>query len=122
MVAHRFPPILAELTEPLDESLVLFGHARTGLYMPRYHVEPDHNPYEVEIALVDDLRDGDVAVFVHAPYRLNVASTNNRIRIPSRKLLATYAQASAAVHASSQAGRAATARRTMPSVLLSDSV
>jgi deoxyribonuclease-4 len=42
---------------------------------------------------------GDVAVFVHAPYRLNVASTNNRIRIPSRKLLATYAQASAAIGA-----------------------
>jgi 4-hydroxy-4-methyl-2-oxoglutarate aldolase len=48
---------------PLDDSLVLFGHARTGLYMPRYHVEPGHNPYEVEIALVDDLTPGDVAVF-----------------------------------------------------------
>jgi deoxyribonuclease-4 len=44
-------------------------------------------------------RAGDIAVFVHAPYRLNVASTNNRIRIPSRKLLATYAQASAAIGA-----------------------
>ena len=48
---------------PLDEALVLFGRARTGLYMPRYHVEPGRNPYEVEIALVDDLRPGDVAVF-----------------------------------------------------------
>jgi 4-hydroxy-4-methyl-2-oxoglutarate aldolase len=48
---------------PLDEALVLFGRARTGLYMPRYHVEPGHNPYAVEIALVDDLRPGDVAVF-----------------------------------------------------------
>jgi regulator of RNase E activity RraA len=47
---------------PLDEALVLFGRARTGLYMPRYHVEPGHNPYRVEIALVDDLRPGDVAV------------------------------------------------------------
>src|SRR5512139_3314950 len=28
-----------------------------------------------------------VAVYVHAPYGINVASTNNRIRIPSRKLL-----------------------------------
>ena len=27
-------------------------------------------------------------VYVHAPYMLNVATTNNRIRIPSRKLLA----------------------------------
>ena len=48
---------------PLDEDLVLFGRARTGLYMPRYHVEPGRNPYEVEIALVDDLRPGEVAVF-----------------------------------------------------------
>jgi deoxyribonuclease-4 len=47
----------------------------------------------------DALLAGEVAVFVHAPYRLNVASTNNRIRIPSRKLLATYAQASAAIGA-----------------------
>jgi deoxyribonuclease-4 len=42
---------------------------------------------------------GEVAVFVHAPYVLNVASTNNRIRIPSRKLLAAHAQASAAIGA-----------------------
>ena len=48
---------------PLDEALVLFGRARTGLYMPRYHVEPGRNPYEVEIALVDDLKPGEVAVF-----------------------------------------------------------
>ena len=47
---------------PLDEALVLFGRARTGLYMPRYHVEPGRNPYEVEIALVDDLRPGEVVV------------------------------------------------------------
>lgn len=48
---------------PLDDSLVLFGRARTGLYMPRYQVEPGENPYAVEIALVDDLKPGDVAVF-----------------------------------------------------------
>jgi deoxyribonuclease-4 len=29
----------------------------------------------------------DVDLYVHAPYVINVASTNNRIRIPSRKLL-----------------------------------
>ncbi len=29
----------------------------------------------------------DVALYIHAPYVLNVATTNNRIRIPSRKLL-----------------------------------
>jgi regulator of RNase E activity RraA len=47
---------------PLDESLVLFGRARTGLYMNAYSVAEGENPYEVEIALVDDLKPGDVAV------------------------------------------------------------
>jgi deoxyribonuclease-4 len=47
----------------------------------------------------DHLRGSDVAVVVHAPYVLNVATTNNRIRIPSRKLLAGHASAAAAVGA-----------------------
>jgi 4-hydroxy-4-methyl-2-oxoglutarate aldolase len=47
---------------PLDESVVLFGRARTGVYAPVYHAAPAHNPYEVEIALVDDLHPGDVTV------------------------------------------------------------
>jgi regulator of RNase E activity RraA len=47
---------------PLDESLVLVGRARTGLYMPVYQAREGENPYEVEIALVDDLQPGDVAV------------------------------------------------------------
>jgi 4-hydroxy-4-methyl-2-oxoglutarate aldolase len=47
---------------PLDESIVMFGRARTGLYMDSY-VEPrDRNPYALEIALVDDLQPADVAV------------------------------------------------------------
>jgi deoxyribonuclease IV len=47
----------------------------------------------------EDLLAGDVMVIVHAPYMLNVASTNNRIRVPGRKLLAQHAQAAAAVGA-----------------------
>ncbi|MEZ5666570.1 MAG: RraA family protein [Alphaproteobacteria bacterium] len=47
---------------PLDESLVLFGRARTGLYMEVYAETPGENPYELEIALVDDLKPDDVAV------------------------------------------------------------
>jgi 4-hydroxy-4-methyl-2-oxoglutarate aldolase len=53
---------LAPRVRPLDETLVLFGRARTALYMPVYHVEPGHNPYELEIALIDSLRADDVAV------------------------------------------------------------
>ena len=38
-------------------------------------------------------------VYIHSPYRLNVASTNNRIRIPSRKLLFQHAEAAAQIGA-----------------------
>jgi deoxyribonuclease-4 len=38
-------------------------------------------------ALRADAEAAGVGLYVHAPYVLNVATTNNRIRIPSRKLL-----------------------------------
>jgi deoxyribonuclease-4 len=41
----------------------------------------------------------DTTLFVHAPYVLNIASTNNRIRIPSRKLLGQHAEAAASIGA-----------------------
>jgi regulator of RNase E activity RraA len=47
---------------PLDEALRMCGRARTGIYMETAHVDPDSNPYELEIAIVDDLQPGDVAV------------------------------------------------------------
>jgi deoxyribonuclease-4 len=40
-----------------------------------------------------------VALYVHAPYVLNVATTNNRIRIPSRKLLQKHVDLAAEVGA-----------------------
>jgi deoxyribonuclease IV len=40
-----------------------------------------------------------LAVYIHAPYGINVASANNRIRIPSRKLLAQQLAAAAAIGA-----------------------
>jgi deoxyribonuclease IV len=43
----------------------------------------------------DALRAAEVEIYIHSPYRLNVATTNNRIRIPSRKLLLQHAQAAA---------------------------
>lgn len=48
---------------PLDERLRLCGRARTGRYVEVDHVEDGENPYELEIAIVDDLKRGDVAVF-----------------------------------------------------------
>jgi deoxyribonuclease-4 len=46
-----------------------------------------------------ELREGPLAVVVHAPYVVNLASPNNRIRIPSRKLVTQHAVAAAEVGA-----------------------
>ena len=59
ILSQALPPSV----RPLDERLVLCGRARTGLYMPVYHEDEALDVYEHEIALVDDLRPGDVAVF-----------------------------------------------------------
>ncbi|MBV8931872.1 MAG: deoxyribonuclease IV [Kutzneria sp.] len=48
----------------------------------------------------DRLLATELTVFVHAPYVVNVASLNNRIRIPSRKAVLQQAEAAAAVGAS----------------------
>ncbi|MBN9311027.1 MAG: RraA family protein [Devosia sp.] len=48
---------------PLDDALRLCGRARTAQYMEVPFVEEGTNPYELEIAIVDDLKPGDVAVF-----------------------------------------------------------
>ena len=49
-------------------------------------------PTVTEVAL-------DIPFFVHSPYVVNVASANNKIRIPSRKILDQHAQAAAKVGA-----------------------
>ncbi len=53
---------MKSFVRPLDDAQVLVGRARTGLYMPAYAVREGENPYEVEIALVDDLKLGEVVV------------------------------------------------------------
>ncbi|MEV0613427.1 deoxyribonuclease IV [Nonomuraea sp. NPDC050404] len=40
-----------------------------------------------------------VDIYIHAPYLINVATTNNRIRIPSRKLLEQHLKAAAGLGA-----------------------
>ncbi|MBM3536078.1 MAG: RraA family protein [Alphaproteobacteria bacterium] len=48
---------------PLDDSLVMVGRARTALYMDVYAETPGVNPYEMEIALIDSLKPGEIPVF-----------------------------------------------------------
>lgn len=74
---------------PLDESLTLFGRVRTGLYMSTYSLRSGENPYEVEIALVDDLKPGEVAM-------LGCDGPTHRIA-PWGELLTTAARARGAV-------------------------
>ena len=47
---------------PLDEASVLCGFARTGLYMKRYHLPQGHNPYALEMDLIDSLKPGEIPV------------------------------------------------------------
>jgi deoxyribonuclease-4 len=47
----------------------------------------------------EELLAADIPIYVHAPYLMNVASPNNRIRIPSRKNLAQAAEAADAIGA-----------------------
>jgi len=62
-----------------DEPVVLYGGGVEGLRA--------------------DAAAAGVTLYVHAPYRLNLASTNNRIRIPSRKLLQQHADMAARIGA-----------------------
>ena len=47
----------------------------------------------------DALTASGLGIYAHAPYLVNVASTNNRIRIPSRNMIAQHAAAAAGLGA-----------------------
>jgi deoxyribonuclease-4 len=60
---------------------------------PQAWKQPDEHPD------ADAIRASELTVYIHAPYRINVATTNNRIRVPSRKLLAQHAEGAAKIGA-----------------------
>src|SRR3990170_8572539 len=47
----------------------------------------------------EELKASPLPIYVHAPYLINVASPNNRVRIPSRKILDHTLEAAATVGA-----------------------
>ena len=47
---------------PVDDNAILCGFARTGLYMKRYHLPEGHNPYALEMDLIDSLKPGEIPV------------------------------------------------------------
>jgi deoxyribonuclease IV len=69
------------------------GAVQFFLTDPQAWKKPDEHPQGPAI------RASDLTVYIHAPYRINVATTNNRIRVPSRKLLAQHAEGAAALGA-----------------------
>ncbi|HEU4998369.1 MAG TPA: deoxyribonuclease IV [Lapillicoccus sp.] len=79
---------LAEAAASGADAVQLFLADPQDWKMPKPH------PRAEEIAATS------LRVVVHAPYTINVATTNTRIRIPSRKLLAAHAAMAASLGAS----------------------
>jgi len=78
------------LTEALDRGADL---VQVFLSDPQSWKKPPERPDAAELAA------SDIVIYVHAPYLMNPASPNNRIRIPSRKTMAQSAEAAAAIGA-----------------------
>ena len=88
-VGHRDQALPSRI-RPLDEELVMVGRARTAAFMEVYHHEPGTNPYELEIALIDSLKPGEIPVF---------ACSNPARVAPWGELLSTAARARGAAGA-----------------------
>src|SRR5262245_53354584 len=83
-----------ESSDPLDAAAV-----RGAEIVQFFLTDPQAWESPQPRADADLLRASDIDVYIHAPYRINVATLNNRIRIPSRKLLLEHAAAAAEVGA-----------------------
>ena len=60
---------------------------------PQGWKKPPPHPY------AEALKAAEIPLYVHSPYLVNVATLNNKIRIPSRKILAEHAAGAAALGA-----------------------
>lgn len=83
-----------ERDDPLAEAT-----ARDAEVVQFFLTDPQGWKAPSERADAEAIRSAPLDVFIHAPYRINVATLNNRIRIPSRKLLLDHAKGAAAVGA-----------------------
>jgi deoxyribonuclease IV len=78
-------------TDPLAHAAAIGAEAvQFFLGDPQGWKAPPPHPHADEITATE------LGVYIHAPYLVNVASTNNKIRIPSRKMLAQHAAGAAA--------------------------
>ena len=81
-------------TDPLTHAADI-GAEAVQFFMgdPQGWKKPPPHPH------ADALLATELDIYIHAPYLVNVASTNNKIRIPSRKILAQHATAAAGIGA-----------------------
>ena len=90
-----------EQTDPVAEATGARDHA--GAVLPRRSRRATRVPRSatpvVPTGCRADAEKAGVDLYVHAPYIVNVATTNNRIRIPSRKLLQQHMDAAASIGA-----------------------
>ena len=89
-----------EQTDPIAEALA----RETSLVQfflgdPQSYKGPEIRYAGGAAALRSAAEEAGVDLYVHAPYIVNVATTNNRIRIPSRKLLQQHMDAAAQIGA-----------------------
>ncbi len=75
------------------------AHVQFFLGDPQGYKGPEFRYAGGAEALKADAEAAGVGLYVHAPYIVNVATTNNRIRIPSRKLLQQHVDAAASIGA-----------------------
>lgn len=89
-----------EQDDPVAEAVARgMPHVQFFLGDPQSYRGPEIRYPGGAAALRAGAEDAGVGLYVHAPYIINVATTNNRIRIPSRKLLQRHMDAAAEIGA-----------------------
>ena len=89
---HDSDPLAAAQAAEAQAAQFFLGDPQ-GWKAPAFPLGGD--PAEVRAAFAA----ADIDIYIHAPYVINVASPNNRIRIPSRKLLEQQLNAAASIGA-----------------------
>ncbi|MEO6713301.1 MAG: deoxyribonuclease IV [Mycobacteriales bacterium] len=82
-----------------DDDLLAGAKARAAEVVQFFLADPQDWKKPVPRDDADAIRDSDLTIYVHAPYVVNVATTNNKIRIPSRKILQQHCDGAAAIGA-----------------------
>ena len=89
-----------EQTDPIAEAQARgMSHVQFFLGDPQSYKGPVFRYAGGADGLRADAEAAGVGLYVHAPYLINVATTNNRQRIPSRKLLQQHMDAAASIGA-----------------------